>query len=134
MIEAYSTNINVAENTAIPFNSITIEKGCTAIVQSPTTIQCNKAGIYAITVDASAEPTAAGNISIQLSKNGVLQPQAQSEVTGAVDSLSSLHFETLVQVSQSNSCCCTSSPTLIQVINGPAATYSNINICVTKIC
>ena len=134
MIEAYSTNITVAENTAIPFNNIVIEKGCTAKMVAPATIELNKAGVYYVSVNASAEPSAVGDVSIQLAKNGLDQPQAQSVITGVVGDLSTLSFSTLVQVPQNNTCSCTTSPTTIQVINGPAATYDNINITVTKIC
>ena len=80
------------------------------------------------------EPAAAGEVSIQLSKNGILQPQAQAIETGALDSVTNLKFETLVQVKENNTCSCCTSPTTIQVINGTEGTYSNINIVVTKIC
>ena len=38
MLEAYSTNIAVATNSAIPFNNVTIEKGCTAKLAAAATI------------------------------------------------------------------------------------------------
>ena len=135
MIEAYSLNITGNAGSAIPFNNITIEKGCTAQFIAPATIQLNKAGVYSVTVDAVVTPTTAGDASIQLSKNGSLVPQAQSSVTAAnTTDLNPLHFDTLVQVRENNTCACNTSPTLIQVINGTATTFNNINICVTKIC
>lgn len=134
MLQAYSLNTTVAADTAIPFNTIRLEKGCTARLVSPTTVQLNKAGVYCIKVNASIEPTAVGDVSIQLSKDGVLLPDAQSIATGAVGDLESLSFDTLVQVPTNNSCACYVSPTTLQVINGPAATYDNITISVTKVC
>lgn len=135
MIEAYSLNITGAAGSAIPFNNISIEKGCTAKFSSPATIQLNKCGVYSVSVDAVVTPTVAGPASIQLSKNGILQPQAQSSVTAANNTdLNPLHFDTLVQVTDNNTCSCCSAPTLLQVINGTATTFNNINICVTKIC
>ena len=134
MIQGYSTDITVAENTAIPFNNVTIKKGCGAELAGPATIQLNKAGIYMVSVDGSIEPAAAGEVSIQLSKDGILQPQAQAIETGATDSITHLSFVTLVQVKENNTCSCCTSPTRIQVINGTEGTFSNINIVVTKLC
>lgn len=89
-----------------------------------------------VSCDASAEIIdEAGDISIEMTKNGVLQPQAQSTFTGVAEDIETLSFQTLVQVSENNSCCCCSSPTLLQFVNtGVPATYHNINVCVTKIC
>lgn len=135
MLEGYSTNIEVATGASIPFNNVTIEKGCTAKLNAPATVSLNKSGVYMVTVDAAGTPTAAGVMSIQLSKNGVLQPQAQSSVTGATTDVDNMSFTTLVQVKQDNTCSCCSSPTVIRVVNtGVPATYSITNICVTKIC
>lgn len=135
MLEAYSTNIAVATNSAIPFNNVTIEKGCTAKIESSATITLNKAGVYMIEVDAAGIPTSAGVMSIQLSKDGILQPQAQSAVTGATTDVDNMSFTTLIQVKEDNTCSCCTSPTIVRVVNtGVPATYNIANICVTKIC
>ena len=76
-----------------------------------------------VSVDASAE----ASTTLQLYKDGVAQPQAQS--TGLTPS-----FTTLVQVDKNNSCCACSSPTTIQIHNSTATTLTNANITVTKIC
>ena len=125
MLEAYSLNVTVAADAAVPFDNVSLEKGCTAILQSPSTIALNKCGVYMVSVDASS----AAATTIQLYKDGVAQPQAQS--TGL-----NPHFETLVQVSHNNCGCCCSSPTNIQVLNtGDAeATFTNINVVITKVC
>lgn len=123
MLQAYSTDIDVAANTAIPFNNLTLEKGCTARLSSPATIQLNKCGVYMVSVDSSAG--AATNV--QLYKDGVAQPQAQS--TGLNPS-----FVALVQVDRNNSRCCCDSPTNLQVIADTAVTFTNANIVVTKVC
>ena len=135
MLEAYSNNVAVATNSAIPFNNVTIQKGCTAKIESSATIALNKSGIYMVTVDAAAIPTSAGVMSIQLSKDGVLQPQAQSAVTGATTDVDNMSFTTLVQVKEDNNCRCCTSPTTVRVVNtGVPATYNIANVCVTKIC
>jgi hypothetical protein len=134
MLEAYSRNIDVAADAAIPFNNIVIRKGCTAILSAPASIQLNKAGVYMIAVDASIVPEATGDVSIQLSKNGILQPQAYSIEDGTADETTALSFTTLVQVQGNNTCACNTSPTIVQVINGTAGTFDIASVTVTKIC
>ena len=125
MLEVYSLNTIVPAGTAIPLDNIVIEKGNTAINASPATIQLNKCGVYMVACDASAD----ASTTIQLYKDGIAQPQAQG--TGGTPA-----FTTLVSVDHSNSNCCCSSPTTLQIFNtGDAeATFTNINVVVTKIC
>ena len=123
MLEAYSLNVTAAANSNVPFNSTSLIKGCTVTHPSPDTINLNKCGVYMVSVDASA----AASTTLQLKKNGVLQPQAQS--TGLSPS-----FTTLVQV-QDNNCNCNpcAEPCVIQIVNTTATTLTNCNITVTKI-
>lgn len=125
MLQAYSLNVTVPANTSVPFNNVTIEKGCTATLQSVNTIQLNKCGVYCVNVDASSATAS----TIQLFKDGVALQQAQSTGT-------SPNFTCLVQVDKNNSCCACSSPALLQVKNvGDAdATFTDANIVVTKLC
>ena len=122
MIEAYSTNISVSADAPIPFNSESVIKGCTATHPSADTFNLNKCGVYMVSFDASAEAAT----TVQLYKDGVAQPQAQS--TGDVVS-----FTTLVQVNHNNSCCACSSPVSLQVLTDTAATFTNCNIVITKV-
>lgn len=123
MLEKYSTNVAVGAESFIPFNNVTIQKGCTAISSSPETIQLNKCGVYMVSVDASAGTST----TIQLYKDGVAQPQAQATGTA-------ISFNTLVQVPTNNSCKCCDAPVTLQVWNETAGTFVNANVCVTKIC
>ena len=122
MLEAYSIDIEVTADGAIPFNNVSIEKGCTAKLVAPTTIALNKCGVYMVEVDASTTTST----TIQLQKDGTLQPQAQS--TGLTPS-----FTTLVQVDKNNSNCACSSPVILRVINTVAGTLTNANVVVTKV-
>lgn len=122
MLEAYSTNITVTANSFIPFNSTSLVKGCTATKLSADTFNLNKCGVYMVACDVSA----AAATTIQLFKDGVAQPQAQS--TGTSPS-----FITLVQVDHNNSCCACDSPTIIQVSNTVAGTLTDANIVITKV-
>ena len=123
MLEAYSLNVAVGADSAIPFNNITLEKGCTAVLSSPGTIQLNKCGVYMVSVDGTAEAAT----TVELYKDGVAQPQAQS--TGTTPS-----FVTLVQVDRNNCGCACSSPVNLQVMNTTATTFTNVNVVVTKVC
>lgn len=122
MLEAYSLNIPVSADASIPFNNVSVEKGNTAVLSSASTVQLNRCGVYMVSFDG----TTGTATTVQLSKNGVLQPQAQS--TGTQPS-----FVTLVQVTENNSCCPCSSPTTLRVMNTTAGTFANANIVVTKI-
>lgn len=117
MLEAYSENITVDSNTAIPFYSVSVNKGASAVLSSPTTIEFNNKGAYAVTINSSL----ATATSVQLFKNGVAQPQAQSTGTNP-------GFTTLVQVGQNNCGCCCTSPTVVQIKNTGSAS-SDFTIC-----
>lgn len=123
MLEVYGTNITAVADTPLTFNNTSVKKGCTAELESPSTIQLNKCGVYMVEFDGS---TTASN-TVQMFKDGVAQPQAQS--TGTSPS-----FTTLVQVDRNNSDCCCSSPVSLKFIPTDAGTFTNINVCVTKIC
>ena len=122
MLECYSVNTDVGANSFVPFNSTSIQKGCTATKSGTDTIELNKCGVYMVSVNASLETAS----TIQLYKDGVAQPQAQG--TGATPS-----FVTLVQVPKNNCGCPCSSPTTIQLMNTTATTFTDANITITKV-
>ena len=122
MLQAYSENVEVAALSPVPFNSGAVKKGCTADI-SGATIELNRRGVYMVSVDG----TAAASTTIQLNRDGVALPQAQSTGTN-------VSFVTLIQVNRDNTCNCCSSPVSLQVISETATTFTNINVCVTKIC
>lgn len=136
MIQAYSSNIDIAANEAVVFNNVSIKKGCTAVLSGPSTISLNQRGLYMVEVDGYGNAGAAGDVSFQLYRDGAAVPQAISIGTAAAaDDTIPLSFTTLVQVTANNSNCCYSSPTTIQVLNGDVAlTAAHCNIVVTKVC
>lgn len=123
MLEAYSTDLNVTANSFIPFNNVTVEKGCTAVLTSPATVSLNKCGVYMVNVGVSA----AAAETIQLYKDGVAIPGATSTGT-------SPFFSKLVQVDRNNGPCACQSPTNIQVMAENATTLTDARITVTKVC
>ena len=124
MLEVYSLNVTVPADSPVPFNNVSIQKGCTAKLNGVSTIELNKCGVYMVECDASASATT----TLQLFKNGVAQPQAQS--TGGTPA-----FTTLVQVTENNCGCPCSSPTNLQIRNtaDAEATLTNVNVVVTKL-
>lgn len=123
MLQAYSINIDAGADTIIPFNNISIDKGCAEKLTGVGTIELERAGAYLVNVNGSAS----ASTTIQLLRNGVALPQAQS--TGE-----SVSFSTFIQVPNNNcNCNCKTSPVTIQVHNLTAVTFTNINIVVEKI-
>lgn len=124
MLEAYSLNTEVTTNNALPFNSTSVNKGWEEVLASATTIELNRKGVYLVSFNASLETAT----TVQMYKDGVAQPQAQS--TGTNPS-----FSTLVQVESNNCGCCASSPVRITFVNtGTAtATFTDSNVVVVKL-
>lgn len=138
MIEAYSNNIAVETNTPINMQNVSLEKGCSVKLQGTSTFVFKKCGVYLVDVNASLRSTTAttGTVSIQLAKDGALSPDAIStETIGDATGIHALSFSKLITVPKSNTNCCCSAPTTMTINNvGVAATISNINVVITKIC
>ena len=62
------------------------------------TITLRKAGTYLVTVNANVTPTAAGDISLRLVKNGVAVPGASATATGVAATTCHASFTTLITV------------------------------------
>lgn len=150
MIEIYSKNITVGENELIPFNIVSLKKGATVTNSGSYELVFNQCGVYQLTVSAVAKPATATTtedaneaaaaaeadattaVSINLIKDGVVIPQAQSEETST--DAAALSFSTLVQVNRNNNPCVCSTPVVCSIRNtGVAATFSSIDVVVTKI-
>lgn len=134
MLEAYSTNLALTANQAIPFNNRKIQKGCTAVLSAPATVQLNKCGIYMVSFTMTATSANAGDITVELYKNGIAQPETIVSESVDAGGTANLSFDTLVQVTTNNSNCPCASPTLLQVMNDVAVTDATVDIVVTKIC
>ena len=124
MLEAYTLNATVGAGSAIPFNNVSLEKGCSVINSGPSSIELNRCGVYMVSFNGVASSAT----TVQMYKNEIVQPQAQTFGTN-------LSFETLVQVAENNTKCCCSSPTTLRFVNnGTSATFPIVNLNVTKIC
>lgn len=134
MVQAYSINATVAAGAMFPLSIVAIQKGVTATVNG-NSIQLNRCGVYAVSVDMSLTPSAEGDVVIQLYKDGVAMPQAKATGTGATTTAANYSFGTLVQCDRNNTnCCCTSPVTLTLVNDSENSVTGDINVVVTKIC
>lgn len=133
MLQAYSTNISVAQDVAVPLNNVRT-KGCTVTMSGNSTISLNKCGVYCVEMDAFGEAGEVGDITLQLVKDGVPVEGAISTVTGATGDNDTLSFKTLVQVQTNNTPCPCTAPVTLQLMNsGVAVTGLHANVVVTKL-
>ena len=135
MISSYNvTTQNVATNGTLTFTTDRILTGCTA-TRDGSTFQLNKPGYYYITFNAVGEATAAaGDIVVTLQNNGVAVPGATATFTVAAIATSvGLSLATIIKVSPS--CCAIDNTANLTIVNtGVAATFTNANINITKLC
>ena len=137
MLDIYSSNVTVAEQSPIPFNSTNVDKGCGITRPGTVTIQFNKCGVYKVDFKSTAVAGAVGTITVQLRKNGILQPQALASQTVAdTTSSNALSFSTLVQVDRNNcKCNVCSIPVTIDVFNASTipVTFDVADVVVTPV-
>lgn len=137
MIDSYSnTSQAIAVDAAIPFAINSIRTGCTVThAAGSTTFSLNKPGFYFVTFNSTAAITdaTAGDISVQLFNNGVAVPGAITTSTSSAETdIQSLSFSKLIQVKPS--CCAVSNQTNLTFNNiGLAATFTNVNVVITKV-
>ena len=135
MISSYNnTSQDVAINGLLTFTTDRILTGCTA-TRNGQTFQLNKPGYYYVTFNADgAATTAVGDIVVVLQNNGVAVPGAIATFTTTVaDDATNLAFSTIVRVPPS--CCAVDNTANLTLVNtGVAATFTNVNINITKLC
>lgn len=135
MISSYNnTSQEVAINGLLTFTTDRILTGCTA-TRNGQTFQLNKPGYYYVTFNADAAATdTVGDIVVVLQNNGVAVPGAIATFTTTVaDDATNLAFSTIIRVPPS--CCAVDNTANLTLVNtGVAATYTNVNINITKLC
>ena len=135
MISSYNnTSQEVAINGLLTFTTDRILTGCTA-TRNGQTFQLNKPGYYYVTFNADgAATTAVGDIVVVLQNNGIAVPGAIATFTTTVaDDATNLAFSTIIRVPPS--CCAVDNTANLTLVNtGVAATFTNANINITKLC
>lgn len=138
MINSYTnTSLAVLTNGTLNFNINSIRTGCSVTHSEGTpTFSLNRAGIYLVTFNGVGAATeAVGDITVQLQKNGANVPGALTTAssTTALTDIESLSFSTLIEVKPS--CCAVDNSVDLTLVNtGVPATFSNINLVITKVC
>lgn len=137
MIDSYS-NISQAITTGanIPFAINSIQTGCTVTHSAgSTTFSLNKPGFYFVTFNGTGAVSGAdaGNITVTMQNNGTSVPGATATVASASSTdIRSLSFSKLIKVSPS--CCAVNNSTNLTFNNaGAAATFTNVNVVITKV-
>lgn len=138
MLYGYTNSATaVAVNGLLPFNSVGVQTGCTATLAPGTNVVLlNRPGFYKVDFSAvGANSTAtAGAITVAMRTDGNAYPGATSSNSSAsATDIANLSFSAIVQVPKE--CCdCNNAPTSLTFINtGVAATFSNIQVSVTKL-
>ena len=135
MISSYNTTTQaVATGDLLTFTTDRILTGCTA-TRSGQTFQLNKPGYYYVTFNAiAAATTTVGELTVELQNNGVVVPGAVSTyTTTTAGDNANYAFSTIIRVPPS--CCVVDNTARLTLVNsGVDATYTNVNINITKLC
>ena len=135
MLSSYNiTSQAVATGDLLKFTTDRILTGCTA-TRDGQTFQLNKPGYYYVTFNAvAAATTTVGELTVELQNNGVAVPGAEaSYTTTTAGDNSNYAFTTIIRVPPT--CCPLATGTKLTVVNtGVDATYTNVNINITKLC
>lgn len=132
MLEVYSTNVTVGDESSISLDNVTLIKGNSA-TKNGNTITLNRCGVYEITIDGSVTIPTGTTVTVGMKKDGVYQEQAQATMTAVADQVIPFSFTTLVQVAFSNTPSPCTAPTNIDFVSSVEATYPHVNVTVTKL-
>jgi hypothetical protein len=135
MISSYNINTQaIVSNGILNFTTDRILTGCTA-TRDGQAFQLNKPGYYYVTFNAvAAATTTVGELSVELYSNGVAVPGAIATfTTTTAGDNANYALSTIVRVPPS--CCAVNNAVTLTVVNtGVDATYSNVNLNITKLC
>ena len=134
MISSYNiTTQLVAVDGLLTFTTDRILTGCT-VTRNGQTFQQNKPGYYYVTFNTDASSATVDAITVELQNNGIAVPGATATITPAVaNDVMNLAFATIIKVPPS--CCAIDNTANLTLVNtGVAATFTNVNINITKLC
>ena len=118
---------SVAVGGTIALGSAVRRFGCGANLNG-NGINLTAAGYYAVDVSVTAQPTAAGTVTVSLYSNGVAVPGATASVTAAAGDAAVLSFPAMIRI-----LCDGNASTLTLVLSGEASTVTNVATVVTKL-
>ena len=135
MISSYGNNSKtIASEGAVTFDVNRIVTGCTIIhAEGTPSFKLNKPGYYFVIFNGDVTG-ATGDVVIQLTSNGVAIPGSEATTTlGANTDTANISFSSIIKVLPS----CTvidNLQTLVFVNAGVEATFTNVNVIITKLC
>lgn len=135
MISSYSLNKTIAVNDTLEFDFNRILTGCTVKhAEGTSTFVLSKPGYYYITFNGTITDTTAGNVTVQLLNGATAIPGATASATiAAATDETTIGFATIVRVLPS--CSAIDNTTNLVLSNtGIEATFSSINLNITKLC
>lgn len=115
--------VNFPTNNMLNGRSITHVAGSTSVNL--------RQGLYLVTLNADLTPTAAGDIGLQLVRNGAAVAGAEATVTAATGDTYNVGFATILRVMPS--CCVVNNNATLQVQATTAGTISNASLSVAKL-
>ena len=119
---------SVASNSIIELGSVLRRFGCNCRLNG-NAIEVDGSGYYTADVNVTLAPTAAGNVTVALYRNGVQITGATA--TGSVTTAG--NFVTLpIQTTIREGCCCDGGSSLTLVLVSGASTVSNVAVRVEK--
>ena len=130
-----NTSQTITTGSPLVFNTNRIRAGRSISHQAgSSTINLNKPGIYEIHFNGdAAESGTAGDITVQLYVNGILQPGSEAtEDSTATTDIVNMAFDTAVCVTP-NFCTCGNSVSLTFVDTGVGAVFSNSEVVIERI-
>lgn len=135
MINSYSTTSRIIETeSAITFDVNRIITGCTVThIEGTPSFKLNKSGYYFVNFNCDVSG-AAGDVVVQLLSNGNAVPGAEgtSTLAAATDS-TNLSFSSIIKILPSCSAI-DNLQTLTFNNAGLEATFTNVNVVITKLC
>ena len=135
MINSYSnTTRTLATNAPIIFDTNRITTGCTVThTEGTPSFKLNRAGYYFVNFNCDISG-ATGDVGVQLLSNDISIPGAEASTTlAATTDTSNLNFSTIVKVLPS--CSVIDNLQTLNFINtGLEATFTNVNVVITKLC
>lgn len=135
MISSYGNNSQtIASEGAVTFDVNRIVTGCTIThAEGTPSFKLNKPGYYFVIFNGDVTG-ATGDVVIQLTSNGVVIPGSEATTTlGANTDTANISFSSIIKVLPS--CAVIDNlQTLVFVNAGVEATFTNVNVIITKLC
>lgn len=130
-VRVYNNNTQafVASGTQLNIEGTPVVNSGCSLTLNTTNIRINKSGLYHVSADVTFVPSAAGNVSIQFLRNGVVLPCAVAVETVVANNAYTKHIETDLEIVT----CCVNQPLITLTISGVAGSVSHTCVGIVKL-